>query len=183
MSNLFVKPITPTKQQNLAVLFGEPFSLPSAGGEIPAMYVTAIKGDAPFNESYFDGVCFEKRTQPPEASNKENEGRSYPDRLLTALLTTVQVKAIREAAKTRYKAIPPRPNIEFGTKNDIIGKEYADAYKAKVSDFLILEKASEFKPHAEEYKMLLNEIKAIQEETEINTVEKDIYASQGKRKK
>jgi len=35
-----------------------PFKLPSAGEDQKSAYITAIRGDAPFDYEYFDGVDF-----------------------------------------------------------------------------------------------------------------------------
>lgn len=183
MSDLFVKPSKPSRQEAFELQIKEPFNLPfPEKNEKHEIYVTAIKPKAPFENEYFDGVSFSKKTLPAEASLVENEGKHFPFRYQTYALTSKQVEAIWEDAKARFKTIPSRPNLNFGTKDDVFGKEYFEPDKVCVADWLLFQKASEFDPMAEDRDFLKRQVAEL-EEDEGQKAEDQIYQSQAKKKK
>jgi len=132
----------------------KPASLPEAKeGEKTEEYIFGIKQDAPFESCTLLGLSFHKNVFPSDASLTKNQDKHYNSHFLSFELTQNQVDSIRKRADETIKVIPPRPNPKFEPNKDIDedNPEYLQKMEFPISDYLILEKASEYNPMTVEY--------------------------------
>ena len=156
----------------------KPFEMPKAGEDQLYEYVASVKPDAPFEYCTIGGLDFQKRVYPPEKSLVKNQNKTFEAGVKIVLLTEKQAEALKKRAKEHIMKIGTRNNEDWKPGKDE-EPEFLPAFEVNASDFIVLEKKTEF----DFAKHIINDVTQEPQVDESEKLEKTIYNMQKKGKK